>query len=460
MRWLSYLNLMLITALVLMGALFFFHAAEKSVLPPFSPHVDKTELPQSAFAQTEDLDLGEGPLALSWVPPKMQLPDLRGELQFFGQNGRPDAAQGKPSFHIGLRSSGECRSVCESDRIYLAYQGHHSAYPSERETVTPSQRPLWGERAAGRGSYAFSPDNQPTPLWLEAHPTSAGALSLQVHMLDEKGSLVSTPEQLKNITLNAQDFPKSQTVGWELGGYRVDSTLLVRQKARWIGSDRFLEMHGGDDFSHIVGLERVDFFDGEALYSCFLGPKNFLVWKENRWTNPKTGESTVGLPLLCVRKIDEKILSLELWDAEGRAKTTLSLIRAKDHHKTPNLSHEFKFVGAKTWAQFIVECRNGERLTLKPHDWLVLTQDGWKKLDSPEEIDAYVEGRLVGPLFILDKMHKQNGHQVLAGHLFNSSRTDVEEIELQATPNTSLANYYRTIPIAPPIKPLIEGDEE
>jgi len=465
MRWLPYLNVVLVATLIFVGILFFFHSPGKNEIPTFLPRVEQTELPKSAFTQAEDQDFGEGPLALNWVPPLMQLPDLRVELQFLGQNGRPDAAHGKAVFHIGLKSSGECRSIREGERVYLVYQGNYASSFLDRtpyrEPITTAQRPLWGDvPTSNKGSYVFSPDNQPTPLWLETCFKGDGEISLRVNMLDEKGGLVNTPQELRQITLQAQEFPKSQITGWELGGYRVDSTLLVRQKARWMGSDRFLEMHGGEAFSYVVGRERIDFLDGETAYSCFIGPNDYLVWKEERWVTKMPGEQTEGSPILCVRKIDEKIMSLELWDVLGRAKTVLSLIRAKDHNKTPNLSQEFKFVGAKTWAQFIVECRNGVRLTLKPNDWLVLTQNGWKKLDSPEQIDEYVDGKLTGPLFVLDKMAKQNGRQVLVGHLFNASRTEIEEIELEATSNTSLANFCRTIPLAPPIKPQLEGDEE
>ncbi len=465
MRWIPYLNVALVIALISSGTLFLMRSPEENTLPEFPQRTTLSELPKSPFAMCEETNVDEGPLALTWVPPLMQLPDLREELLFFGQNGRPDASQGRAAFHIGLQSSGETRSIRENERIYLVYEGHYGSHLIDklpaREPIAVSARPLWGEvSTVEKGNYFFSPDNQPTPLWIETHATEEDALSVIVNMLDEKGALVKAPEACRQISLTEREFPKSQLAGWELGGYRVDSTLLVRQKARWIGSDRFLEMHGGDEFAHIAGMERIDFLDAENHYSCFIGPNNFLIWKDNRWMTPLPGEETEGFPLLSIRKIDEKILSLELWDPEGRAKTVLSLIRARDLNKTPNLAQEFKFVGAKTWAQFIVECRNGGRLTLKPNDWLVLTQEGWKKLDSADEIDKYVDGKLTGPLFILDKMTKQNGRQVLVGHLFNSSRTEVEAVELEAASNTSLANYCRTIPIEPPLKTHIEGDEE
>lgn len=462
MRWISYLNLALIAAILSVGLFFFFLVSREPETLPSLPRIERKELPPSPFSVIEGQELDEGAFSLTWVPPLMQLPDLREELQFFGQNGRPDA--GRRAYHIGLKSSGEYTSIEEGERLYLIYQGNFSIEDKIpiRERVALNEKPLWGEvTPSNKGSYLFSPGNQPTPLWIECCSKGNGSLSLQVSMLDEKGGLVKTPPDLRLITLHNQEFPKTLNSAWELGGGRVDSTLLVRQKARWIGRDRFLEMHGGEDFSFAKGRERIDFYHKDTPYFCFIGPQDFLIWKKDRWVNPLPGEETQGYPLLAVKKVDEKLMSLELWDAGGRVKTPLSLMRIKDHQKNPNLNQEFKFVGAKTWAQFIVECsREKKRLTLKSNDWLVLTQEGWKKLETPDEIDAYVSGSLSGPLFILDHLKKQNGRQVLFGHVFNTSRTEVEEIEIAASSHNTLANFCRTIPALPPIKPQLEGNEE
>lgn len=460
MRWLSYLNLALASSLAIVVSLFFFTTPGKIEFPTPIPRCQDPKLPKSPFALTEDYDLSEGPLALNWAPPLMQLPDLRNELQFYGQNERPDALKGKPSFHLGLKSSGEFKTVQAGQRIYLVYQSHYVPDLADRiprvEHISSAYTPLWGEfpSTTNRGSYSFSPGNQPTPLWIET--VINGNFSVKVAMLDEKGGFVKTPQELSKLVLQKQEFPKMMT--WELDGHRVDSTLLVRQKARLIGLDRFLERHGGEEFAYAADKERIDFYAGETPYSCFAGIEDCLVWKNGRWNTVAPGEKTEDLPLLCVKKIDEKILSFELWDAQGHIRIPLSLIRMKDHQKNPDLAQEFKFVGAKTWAQFIVECRNGERMTLKANDWLVLTRDGWEKLDTAEQIDNYVEGQILGPLFVLDKMTKQNGRQVLMGHLFNTTRTEVEEIQLESTSHTALANLSRTLPPSPPIKP--EGDDE
>lgn len=477
MRWLGVVNMALAGMILLAIALFLVSGNQEESLVVTARPVQK-ELPKSPFAGSEEFFQGieEGILTLKWVPPQMQLPDLRQDLIFYGKNARPDSKPGKASFHLALRESGERALVREGHRVHLVYQGNYSpkilkqSSPLSQTIPATGARPLWGEespveRQGSKSAYVFSPGNQPTPLWLEFKSVGEHTLEVRVSMLDEKGILVTSPSEWRSFHLQSQEFPKSQLMGWDLGGYRVDTTLLVRQKARWIGNDLFLEMHGGDDFAYTAGKERIDFLDGANHYSCFVSPGDFLIWDGGRWQSADTVENSQLFPLLVVKKIDEKIMTFELWDTEGKGKNILSLIRAKDHNGTPAMAYEMKFVGAKTWAQFMVENRSGERMTLKLHDWLVLTPEGWTKLDTPEKIDAYVCHRLTGPLFVLDKMAKQNGRQVLVGHLFNATRTEVEQVELTSSPTNSLANYCRHLPIAPPILPpppdvIVEGNEE
>lgn len=471
MRWVSVVNLILM-GVILLGTTLFIVSRHEIEFPPFISLPEQKELPKSPFGECEEFfqEIGEELFTLKWVPPQMQLPDLRQELLFFGKNARPDSLPGRASFHFSLKGSGEHSLVREGERTYLVYQGSYSPKEYRADQAEPfvsGPQALWGEvsrRAQSEEShpYVFSPGKQPTPLWFEVKQMGEQSVEVRVSMFDEKGTLVVSPSTLRTFHLQQQEFPKAQIVGWDLSGYRADATLLVRQKARWIGPDLFLELHGGDEFAHVTGKERIDFLDDSRPYSCFVTCGDFLIWREDHWEVTQPGEETESLPLMVVKKIDEKIMSFELWDPEGRGKTHLSLIHAKDHQGMPNLSQEFKFVGAKTWAQFIVECRTGGRMTLKPHDWLVLTQNGWIKLDSPAHIDAFVGQSINGPLFVLDKMTKKNGRQVLIGHLFNSSRTEVEEIELTSSPPTPLANFCRHIPVIPPIQPKnveLEGCE-
>jgi hypothetical protein len=73
---------------------------------------------------------------------------------------------------------------------------------------------------------------------------------------------------------------------------------------------------------------------------------------------------------------------------------------------------------------------NKERVLLSPHDWMLLTKEGWIKLTTPQEIDDYVDRKLTGPLFVFDAVESREGKQYLVGTIYNASRTDMQPIEI------------------------------
>ncbi len=410
-----------------------------------------SSLPKNLFSLPSECyeKIGEGALALKWTPPHPTVPDLRKELFFLGPNLRPDVLTSKSLFHVGLKSSSEVKSLTLRDRHYLTFQSKTSSMHEASNSIS-------------RGAYTFSPDNKTTPLWIELSCADDHSVRIIVGMTDEAGRLVNCPEEIRCFNLQKGEGQRNAlSQSWEIGGNRVDATLLVRQKARWIGPDKFLEKHGGSDFAYTVGRERIDFIDPAHPYACFVKEGDFLIWKENQWKFPAEDENTSSFPLLVVKKVDEKLMAFELWDREGRGKIPINLIRARGYEPLPDLKQEFKFVGAKTWAQFIVEARS-ERLILRPHDWLLLTAEGWEKIDTAEKVDLYVSQKLVGPLFILEKMSKLAGKQVLIGHIFNATRTEVFDVELPAVQSSLMRTYPSSLSLPPPLKTDVrpEFDEE
>lgn len=434
---LSFLNLFLL-ALVAMCLILVFLLSSKTIeeFPSPAPKTVKGHLPKNPFAQPSEAyeKIGEGPFALKFLPPQLQLPDLRKELLYLGKNERPDVPKGSQLFHVCLKNADERLTFRQGERIYLTYQGGISNDCfnkfGSRESVS----------GFSKGAYSFSPGNQPTSLWIEMHSLNSESIEISVGMLDEKGSLIESPSENRSFLLTRSEGFSKAPGQWEIGGLRVDTTLLIRQKARWIGPDVFLEQCGGEEFAYVQGRQRIDFIENELPYTCFVKLNDCLIWKEGRWVLPTSTENTLGFPLLIVKKVDEKVMSFEIWDPDGKTKMALTLLKVRDYEPMPAIDQDFKFVGAKTWAQFIVECKS-QRLILRPHDWIVLTKEGWQKLNSPEEVDDFVNQKIVGPLFILEKMVKKNGQQVLVGHLFNSARTEMQEVELPAVQSPLLSSY-------------------
>lgn len=370
-----------------------------------SPDVDVPAIPKKHARKKEMCELGElGPFELAFALPTLQLPHLEEELIFYGYDGRPD---GGKALHFGIRGSDQTVAIKEC--AYLAFDRERCCYE-------------WSKT--------------PTNLWIE--------------LVSDEGALCTCMEDEASepFTLPKRERPY---VSWELDGMRVDSSLLARQRAKWYGQDLFLVEHGGEEFLEAKERERIDF--GE--YCCFVGEGEGLSWKDGLWQRL---EATEGYPLLFVKKVDDQLLTCELWDAEGKSKTELSMMRSKALF--PPAPRTLQFVAAKTWTQFVLDAGD-QRLEVGPGDWLLLEEGCWNKLEDPEAIDDYVAMRRLGDLLVVEGLARVDGRRVLVGHLFNQVRTAVEPIEIPLT-TTPIASVPRSTGSAAkrPFIPLPEATKE
>jgi len=407
-KWLGWINRGMSAALMLLvTAALAVEWARPSEISAKEPNERKRSLPGNSFALEEGAyeRIGDSAFVLNYVPPKMQLPDLRKRLLFYGKNDRPDAEGDGPLLHLAFTDRAqETVSVAPGERLYFQY-----------------------EKDDASGKYCFSPGNRETSLWLEAEPEEKEAF-VTVHMLDENGRGVSSPEEFAGCRLKEREFARSAR-RWEIGKWRVDGTLLARQRARWYGEDCFLKRHGGEEYSTIAEKQRIDFGDKEELYSVYLSEGDAMIWNGERWEAAVPGEASRGYPLMVVKKIDDRLMNLELWDAEGKKRVPLNLLRFVDSWVPNNIQDEFRFLGARTRSQYVFEVEN-RKMLLRPHDWLLLTESGWKKITTPEEVDDYVERKEVGTLFVFDGMERQGDQQVMKGSLYSKARAQVEDVSL------------------------------
>jgi hypothetical protein len=116
-------------------------------------------------------------------------------------------------------------------------------------------------------------------------------------------------------------------------------------------------------------------------------------------------------------------------------------------------------MGARTRSQYVFEIDN-ERMLLRPQDWLLLTEGGWKKLSTPKEIDDYVERRVTGTLFVFDSIGKKDEKQVIKGTVYNPMRTESYPVEL-ATQSTQIPEKKGAAPqnLPPPQTGKIKAQE-
>lgn len=407
-QWLSWIAWGIggVAALLVVAALLFILMRPEEVVLA-NPAASKRKIPTGAFTMPQQSydAIGKAICDLKFSPLTMQVPDLRHHLVYYGKNGRPDSQTDHPVLHFGFSGNPNIASLVTGERLYLLFDKKKS----------PAQ-------------YVCSSQNTPTPLWIEATPQGNEA-HIKVSLQNENGEVIREPSTHAQLTLPEKDGPRTGLKNWEIGKWRVDGGLLARQKARWMGLDLFLERHGGEEYQSVQGKHRIDFTDEDNTYSVFVGLNDSLVWQDGKWSSIKPGSDTLKLPLMVVKKIDERVMTFELWDIGGKNKIVLNLIKMHEAWMPRNVQESFHFLGARTRSQYIFEI-DEERMLISPQDWLLQTDEGWIKLTDAKEIDDFVERKVTGVLFVFDGVARQEGRQMLKGVMFNASRTEMQEVEI------------------------------
>ncbi len=407
-RWVNYFLIVCLACLTLLALMKLFHqggTVSEEALEEASTSFNV--LPKNLFQLSQEAynDIGSPVLSVVLVAPKVELPDLRPFLVYYGVNDRPDMAKTATTLHFGVRGSDAMASIAPGERLYLKYDN--------------SKKP---------GIYVFSPDNAATSLWIEAQK-DANKANIKVGMEDEAGNAITEPAMRATFILTASPFMRAGGIGWEIGKWKVDGTLLARQRARWLGQDVFLTRHGGEEFSEFKDKDRIEFGEGNDRYSIYVKIGDCLIWDGQKWQNVRLGESSHSFPLMCVTKIDDRVMTLDLWDVGGQGHVVLNLIKSKEAWTPKTLEADFKFISTRTLSQYVFEIKK-ERTTLHPFDWLLLVDKNWVPLSTEEEIDNYVDRNSQGPLYVfLGPAQKDDGKQVLRALIYSPGRTEIDEVE-------------------------------
>lgn len=404
LRHLIYSIRILLSASILVAtAMIFYIAIPKKITEPEIPLKKEIKIPHAFGSLSSDYyRIGQTCLNLDNTPTQFSQRDLAQEFVFFGCNDRPDTEQHQPILFIGTRG---CTTM----------------------TAIPSNTPMYisKNRETGKPGYIFSPVKTSGGIWMKAAATGQEAQVLLYMEENESKAAAVPPVEFK---LKPEARP---TIGnaWEIGPHKVDNSFLARQKVRWVGPDLFLAHHGGKDFEHLSQKQRVDFGEKEKIYSCFVDEGDCLVWKEDRWQSAAPGVQTQGFPLLQVKRIDSRTMLINLWSPDGKYRLNQTLPRTHDLAELRKTLQNFVYLGTKRWNEWIFQV-DGKRQTIKPRDWWIHHEGRWRKLATKEEIDAFVNLKIQGDLFVVDQIVQEGRERFLRGNLFNAARTKMQPIQL------------------------------
>ncbi|WP_213318903.1 hypothetical protein [Chlamydiifrater volucris] len=348
----------------------------------------------------------KGILSLPALEVAEKLPDLRKEIVSISYNGRPDAKNARYQLKL---SSGEMQTVAAGERIFLK-----------------------AKREGRNYSYHFS--KVPGNLWVQCSPSMHGNnVEVQVFLFDSGGQRVSTPFERSKFSVVASGDVAGTS--WEINGDRVDASFGVKQQMRRLGKDLFLIVHGGEEYITFAAKERFDFRSSRGCrYSQYLSQGDWLFWDGDRWV-PRglfTGDSSQA-PLLEVKRLEDKTTVFDIWNVNGNLKQSITLMKYQSSvMEISDAIREIAFVGMKSWSSAVVVFQEDmvTRTVVRPDDWFIRKESGWEKISSLEDVEEYVDGRLEGPLFVVEGIVKEERGFVLKGHIFNSYRTILENISI------------------------------
>jgi len=327
--------------------------------------------------------IGTGPLSLNEGQLSRFLNAMRKEILILAKNTRPDAVAGKPNLLIGLKNAGVEKAILEGSTVYLDVK------------QSSSNAPL---------VYSFS--EKRTPLWIKPVGKDSSSVMIEVggDRQEERGKFL------------ARSLPQENLEG------RLDlSSFKALQEAELCGKDKFLEIYGGEEYKDNMSKHKLLLKDEKCFYVCYVSLGDYLVWEEGRWKVTSLKLAAQGASLSYVKSATPDAVEMLSWDEEGFYPLELTLVRKQASKPSSKMEEVITSMRLRTSSQ--VSCMVGKkRMLIKPGDWLLKTSFGWHKLRRLSEIEDYLSHKLMGELFVVDSLEKEQGKMVIRGLVFDERR--------------------------------------
>ncbi len=329
-----------------------------------------------------------GPLALRENSRSPLALALEQKLVFLAQSLRPDVKREEKVLCIGVKGTDMQQVVKEGESIFCNLKEHESGGIEGIEFLD------------GDGNTSMIP-----------HVLDARSLLLKV----ERGG-----EEME-VILKASDGMRKAASG--------ASKMAALQEGKLWGVDLFFREYGGGEYRPLSQKQQVEVVSGKERCVLYLGSKDFLSFRGGKWeVVAELSDANREVPLAHVASSGPSGLEIEAWDAEG-----FSLFHTKLQGERSSLlrfAPEQVFLGAKQRTSKQVSCKIGKkRFVLQPGDWLINAKDGWHKLKTLDDIEAFLNHVLRGELCVVDSIDTKGN---VKGHYFNEMRTQMQSFAFRA----------------------------
>lgn len=209
------------------------------------------------------------------------------------------------------------------------------------------------------------------------------------------------------------------------------SAFRVLAEGRWWGEDLCHPLQFPQKISHRIDL-------GSPMESKLLDleEEKWIVFKEGHWEVVSELKSEAESPIARILSATGSGLEIEGWEGNCHVRLLLQSTQLNPF----KVKAEELFGSIRVRSDKQISCTLGKQcLILKVGDWVVKTDDRWKIIRKAEEKDAFLKGKIVGELFVLDEISHKQGQKCILGHMYNLTRTQKVQIHLPAASKSSLS---------------------
>ncbi len=306
------------------------------------------------------------------------VPRISPELSFSSIPPYPTAIEKNPSIYLFWRSAAFGQALSLPCRIDLEYTKGQGVKPSCNTSL----------------------------FWMDLTQKEEGAIEASIFIQTESGAIFETERfcaPLQSPPLHKTPFAEEKHPN------NLKSCLGIK----WLGRDRFAERYTGEE-RFLLFLEP----SGKEP-PCLLHPGAWIVHREGRW---EPGDFCENAACARILYAEEKRLIWEGWDAQKRYCRFLL-------EPEPSLPQRIKgeeiLSGARLRSEKQIGCfLDKQYVLLRQGDWALNISGRWRVLRTPEDKNAYREGKYKGLLFVFDGIQTKSGQKYLEGTFFNEQRTE------------------------------------
>jgi len=256
-------------------------------------------------------------------------------------------------------------------------------------------------------------------FWLEIEPLK-DAFEAKLAYRDPDG---------KTIYQSVWQMVPQETPLQTVDEFAVGTPFRELAETRYWGPDLFVELYGKGAQIHrleIGPLSNANLVD--------LSSNEWLVFRDNKWEKIDHLSDVKALQIAHVKSYSGKGLEVEGWDGSSHVRLQLQQTQA-----TPlKVRSEDLFSQLRIRSEKQISCIFDKHcLILRPGDWVLKVDQRWKILRNAEEKESLLEGKLVGDIFVLDRIDAKSSSKSIAGHYFGAGRSQMVLIEHLLQPHRS-----------------------